>query len=473
MSVEPLVINGVNGASGEYLLPPMTVAQISTAVRGLPQDTAHLRELRFWYEQVLRPRAGVVEGVDPLDLAESGWGVIFAQDAPPAIYEALAPLLAHRREQAGRKHEHFYREYLRNDGYRPGETKLEFLARHGAGPGPADPRQVPYYLLLVGDPEAIPYRFQYQLDVQYAVGRIHFDSPEGYAHYARSVVQAETGERPRPRRAAFFGVQNPDDQATEISAKHLVEPLAGKLARDSSDWTILSVLRDEARKPRLCRLLGGDETPDLLFTASHGMGFPAGDVRQLAHQGALLCGDWPGPRAWRDAIPEEYYLSAEDVGDDAQLLGLVALFFACFGAGTPHLDSYARQAFGQQVALAPHAFVARLPQRLLGHPKGGALAVVGHIDRVWSCSFTWPGVGRQAQTYESALRRLARGCPVGYALEFFDERYAELSTELAIELAELRDGKVPDDLALAGMWTANNDARNYVILGDPAVRLGV
>jgi hypothetical protein len=455
------IFNGINAETGEYLFPPVSTREMFASFQKAPKD---------------RERA-LIPGIDPKDLGEAGWGVVFHVKENPAVVEALRPLLEHRKAQASRRHERLYREFTGAAGYCC-ESKEDFLAEHEAAMGPVNPNRMPYYLLLVGGPERIPYQFQHQLDVQYAVGRVCFDTPEEYARYAQSVIDAETGGVTRDRRVALFAARNPDDEAMTMSADLMMKPLAERLGKPedwqvSAPWEVRSVVAEEATKERLGHFLGGADTPALLFTASHGMGFPSGSRLQRDHQGSLLCQDWPGPKAWNKPVPPDFYFSGGDVASDAQVHGLVAFHFACNGLGTPAVEDFAFGNGTPPKVLAPKPFVARLPQRLLAHPRGGALAVIGHVERAWAYSFLAKGDYAQTEAFESALRLLMEGFPVGFAMEYFNQRYAELSAELTLALQKLNYGEPVDQQEIAALWTANNDARNYAVLGDPAVRVAV
>ena len=477
-----LVFNGINGATGQYGLEPMPSKKLASIIKGEEPAKGEEHDERK-FKKNLPPGFPCKEGVDSTDLAQAGWAVVFPAEMDPgrkdAIKESLSELLTLREEQAG----DLYQSYEADDGYRPRESKSRFFKRHKIGPGAADPAQMPFYVLLVGSPEEIPYTFQYQLDVMRGVGRIDFgDDYAAYAQYARSVAMAERGEVKLPRRATFFGAANPGDRATQLSSKYLVQPLYENLLDPQGDslelgwdWQVEKFAAEQATKDQLGRLLGmgGDQPPALLFTASHGMEFPLDDKKQIPHQGALLCQDWPGPGEWFGSIEQDFYFAGDDLQDDVNILGLIAFFFACYGAGSPQLDQFARQAgHSSRQKIAPHSFVGALPQRML---RQGALAVLGHVERAWGYSFLLPGGGLDNQSFVTALRKLLNGDPVGLATDpSFNMRYADMSSELCVALEELEfesDEPYVSDEELTQIWTANNDARGYVVIGDPAVRI--
>jgi len=407
------------------------------------------------------------------------------------IMAALDPLLKRREGQATRKDAKLYRVFAgKPEGVRPRDDARAFLRRFGASASePADPGKtgVPYYLLLVGGPEEISFEFQYGLDVQYAVGRIDFgDDMDAYARYARSVVAAEADDFEVSPAVTFVAVENENDKATKLSTEHLVTPivrglrdrLAGK-REPRSAWAVNVVPPAEATRAKLMDVVRRENAPAFLFTASHGLEVKSDDPEQQAKQGALVCAEWRGEG---HPVDEGGYLSGEALAetDGANLLGTIAFLFACYGAGTPRTDDYFRQDFEEKGAvIAEKPFVAALPKAMLSLKNGGALAVVGHVERVWSLSFLGPeqrsGLGevRRAEhtaVFESMIERLLDGHPVGSAIDYFDVRYAALSTELTAAFDAFRE---PDDFELAELWTANHDARGYVIIGDPAVRLKV
>ena len=447
-----LVTNGLDGRTGRYLLAECELPEILALIA---------RDGRNPHDPAPPNTRRLVAGRDPERLDQAGWGVVFGRSVSGEIREALAPLLEWRRQQATAGGEELFHQVTSAATPEKPETKKSLLTRFDAGAGPVDPRRVPYYLLLVGDPTELGFPLQYHLGIQHAVGRLWLDSPEDYRRYAETVVAAEKREIEAARQVAVFAPSNPHDQATKLSSAELASPMATWL-RVRTDWDVAESVGSDASKPRLESLLDDAmDRPALVFTASHGLGFAKGDVLQSTCQGALVCQEWPGPE---HPVAPEHYLAAADLDHLGGCLGTVGFHFACYGAGTPAFDD-----FKPRHELATEPFVSPLPRKMLG--RGGALAVIGHVDRAWSCSFYWRSIGRQLTVFEDCFYRLLNGSPVGRALSGFWERAAELGLDLLSDLESIDFGR--KESAVVGDWTAYRDARNTVLLGDPAVRLAV
>lgn len=466
---DAILPNGVDYDTGDYLAPKQPLADLADALRRDSSPPAEARALRR-RRQDDEDHFGVVYGRNPHDLGSVGWGVVIPHGFDPASLEALAPLMKLREEQAGNL---FQRLEIA-----PGEDKDDFLARHGMGPSVVDPRKVPYYLLLLGSPQQVPFEVQYQLGVSYAVGRLDLEGADAYAAYAATVLASERGlSTPTPQasptaalRLHFFATRHPGDAPTALSSSRLVDPLMAEIQETAASWELTSDVGPGASRTRLEHLLTEPVAPDILFTATHGVGGRSAP-RDLA--GALLCQDWPGPFGPRGPLDDTQFLAAHHIPTGAAVGPKVVFSFACFGAGTPQVSDYPGGPDGQAV-LAEMAFTSRLPQKFLGAPAGGALAFIGHVDRAWSCSFLWKGLGAQVTPFSSTLLALMDGARLGWAMESLTSRYAEIATELTLRMDGFRRyGKRIDDADLVGLWTATHDARAQVIIGDPAIRVAV
>ncbi len=438
-----LSFHGIDGESGEYLLAPRRADEMGSLLAAFTESAAPKR---------------LGHGHAPNDLAAAGWAVIWREGGDPARRAALAPLLELRREQAGAR----FREL---EAY-PDETTLDFLARYGAGPGPVNPDRVPYHLLIAATPEEIPFEFQSELACTYSVGRLDLDSPDDDTTYARRLARFET-EGVSPRTAALFGPEHRDDRPTWSSSEHLTQGLDRQLAGAHRNWSVATLLRHAATKTALHEMLHSERPPSLLFTAGHGLRYRKTSDFQATHQGSLLCAEYPGPKVWNGRpMPDEFMFAAGDLDESLDLSGLVTCHFACYSAGTPRFDRFADH---EPKELADRPFVAPLAKALLAR---GALGVIGHVDVTMEGSFLWHDAGPQITAFESLLSAVLDGNRLGHAMEYMADRYAQLAVRVSAAVRRaLVSGASPEGLLALAHWAAYEDARNFVLLGDPAGRL--
>ena len=478
---DKIYFNGVNGTTGKYLFEPVSTTELSKTITGQKEDQGIIKWLKYIRDRITNPFLGLPVDVDPAEPSQAGWGIIFHKDEDERVKQAMTVLIDHRRNQLGEQHVKVL-TYLGPEV----EDYRQFLARHGVGLGDIVPTKIPYYLLLVGSPEHIPFDFGQNLDVEYAVGRLHFDRVEDYTCYVKSLIEYETLENPAPnvKDAVFFGTRHEFDIATQLSADHLMAPLINGIPESNNvpaqpgiaqkwGFRLRQYLGPKATKAELTNIFADTANrncPAFIFTATHGMGWLTPNPSQKSKQGALICQNWPG---FGDITPDHYF-AASDIPSQSKIHGMISFNFACYGAGTPRDNRFTDKLNQIPSQIADTPFLAALPKTLLAHPNGGALACIGHIDRAWGCSIRPRGLSTaQLLPFQNAISRIMIGQPVGYAMKDFNERYASFSTYISEKLEHIRFGMAIEENDLSWNWIERNDAQGYAIVGDPAVRLRV
>ena len=221
------------------------------------------------------------------------------------------------------------------------------------------------------------------------------------------------------------------------------------------------------------------------MSVSHGLGgaitqFGSENAQRL-RQGALVLG-------------RKEVLDAEAIAKKPFLPGGLWFCFACFGAGTPATSDYykwlgllAKEGIYQDAAsavlesLAPseNGFIAALPQAALRNPDG-PLAIIAHVDLAWNFAYLGLKTSSESRSskFTNALHTMMTGSRIGVAhgaiTEWFrNMNFALTSMDNVSENARIyNQPDLTDPVERSRIWLIRNDLRGYVLLGDPAVRLG-
>jgi len=418
---------------------------------------------------------------DPNDLSQTGWAVLFASDADPAIKQQLKPLLDLRQQQVERdlapRQPSRFRIFEGPDPYKggvlPNQTAADWARPRGVNfTSPVDPDKVPYYLLIVGSPDRISFDFHATFKLQWLVGRLHFDEIEDYGRYAAAVVAFETAPyQPMPaKNAAVWLTSNQGDIATGMLSGTIAgnfRDTVPQLGARSNAFTMDCFVGEDATKAQLQAIFSGavdHGRPSVVFTGSHGSEFampatPEAIAQQRAFQGSLVTQEWtPGK-----ALAEDCQFTADDIPAANTLPGTMVFMFACYSAGCPATDNYYFNADGSSIPAAPAPFISRLAQKLLAN---GALAVIGHVDRAFPYGFVDVSGTQQVQLIRTPLERLMQGWTAGRAADSFSSAWSSLA-------AVLQNSPPASQSMALKLHIARDDARNYVVLGDPATKLRV
>jgi hypothetical protein len=408
--------------------------------------------------------------IDLGDAKSSGWTYLVNENDPNknAIIKILKPLAEHRGMSDPEE------PLLFNDKI-PWQSWLQenyhSLVLRG--------KTAPHYILIIGEPNMVPFLFQSMFDCAASVGRVAFDDLQDLQTYVDKIVNIEKTEKANPKEAIVFAPDYGIQDVTYYTHKFMAKPLANYLQNELKA-NVKTLLGKQATKENLSQSLKTSK-PALVYTAGHGLVAPDSPLSEQKRINGGICCEQTGDN-WQDWV-----FTADDVPGDQEsfLEGSIFFQFACYGYGTPAESDYEHW-FKELSFNSSEDFIAALPKRLLAHPKG-PVAYIGHLDTAFLDAFDDPNPDPFATKWHNRMspfvyavnKLLGEYNPVGISMEDMNKRYNVCNVLLTSYLDEQRrllaNGKAINwnDFfdKIIDIFILRSDAQNYMVFGDPAARL--
>ena len=334
----------------------------------------------------------------------------------------------------------------------------------------------PNHILLIGDPKLIPFEFQSLLDIKANVGRVCFDTIEEMQNYVTKVINLKNNPPNLRKETLFFapdwGYTNGTYDATHYSHNDMVIPLSNTLRNEQIGAKIIT--EKQATKDTLKSELEKSQSA-LVYVASHGVG----DIEGLENQRALtgaICG-----QNWNQDNSDLF--TAKDIPDDDTpfLEGSMFVQFSCFGYGTHKYDDITDLSLSniaQRKIIADEALVAAIPKKLLAHPRG-PVAFIGHVNTTYLQGFYDDNMvlsdedKRDLSPFESMLSKAFHNETMGSTLHDMNMKAASDAITFAdrINTYDPISADLETDKAIAREFLSIHDSKNFLLFGDPGVRL--
>ncbi|MDR7419796.1 MAG: hypothetical protein QN178_12915 [Armatimonadota bacterium] len=413
-----------------------------------------------WQAQGGRFSPGAPIDNDPVPEASEGrWGVLLSERCPDraGVTEALAPLVRHRDGRV------VVMPAAQPDAFLPW---LQEQFNTGT---------LPPYLMICDTFEHIPLEYQFILNAFAATGRLWLDSPQATGSYVRKVLDVERGALvPGPRRVVATPM---DDPVTAADYLGIISEVVPGLTGASGPLDVLA---------------GGDFGEDTLLAAAGDAGLVAVYCHGVALDEAAQARypDLQGAFVLQfGAKDDQDLLRPDDLRGRPFAPGGIVFSPACLAGGTQANSDYAAWIDPRNLPpyLGSTTQASALSRALLASPDGPA-ALVMHFDISMGNSAPMynPLTGDhdlQRDLHGRFLGRVLQGDTIGRATGPFRWAAGAYYAQAIYVFGQIA-GHTPYIGTSGRRKTIGNfvdsmnmyhvtatDMRNYIILGDPAVRL--